>query len=613
MASFCGPYGQKPDGYCQGLFQVGGDSTIGKQVPEYNELTKGTHGYNVDYAQFSPNFGIAWRPNVQSGFLRTILGDPEQATLRFGFSIGFNQPSVGTGVYGGNPGRSISASRNNNGSNYLLVGPGETWPVLYRDTSRLGAPSGIDELSPAYPIYAVAGNDLNLYDPALKTPYTRSYSVGFQRALGTNMAVEVRYVGTQSLRNWSTQDWNDFNIYETGFLDEFKKAQSNLRRTVEAGLCASSATCSFGYRGEGTGTVPLPIYLGYLTGSKDINNPAAYVATSFTNTTFLGRLNMFQPSVNNAASDLHTTARLANGITAGFPQNFWRMNPAVGTGSANMTMNAGSNSRYDSYVIELRRRLSKGLFFTGSWTQAWRYSEVQNIPLRDTDRITVRQTGEVPWAFKLTANYDVPVGRGRRYQPDANAWLNGVIGDWSVNITGRVQDGALLTTTGITLVGMTEKEMQKEYKMRTNPDTGIITMFPDDIIQNTRRAFTTSATSLSGYGALGAPTGRYMAPASSINCVQIFAGDCGQRNFYVSGPWFTRFDLNAKKTFPLGGTKSFVLQVDVLNVFDAVNFNPVFNPGSGETIFQVTSAYQDVSGTYDPGGRLMQLVFRINW
>ena len=88
--------------------------------------------------------------------------------------------------------------------------------------------------------------------------------------------------------------------------------------------------------------MPLPIYLGYLNGSKDINNPAAYTATNFTNTTFIGRLNMFQPNVSSAASNLHTTARLNNGILAGFPANFWRMNPAVGTGSANMTMNGGS-------------------------------------------------------------------------------------------------------------------------------------------------------------------------------------------------------------------------------------------------------------------------------
>jgi hypothetical protein len=608
MASFCGPYGQRADGYCQGLFQVGGNPTIGKQQPEFNALTKGTHGYNVDYNQYSPNVGIAWRPNVQAGFLRTMLGDPEQATLRAGFSIGFNQPSVGTGVYGNNPGRSVTASRNNTGSPYLLVGPGETWPVLFRDRNRLAPPSQLVSLSPAYPILATTGTSLNLYDPALKTPYTRSYSFGFQRGLGPDMAIEVRYVGTESKRNWATVDWNDYNIYETGFLDEFKLAQANLRANLNAGRGAS-----FAYFGPGTGTNPLPIYLGYLTGSGNVGSPGAYPAGSFTNTTFVGRLSQYQPAVFDAAEDLHTTARLANGLLAGFPANFWRMNPVIGTQSASMTMNAGSDSLYRSTVVEVRRRLSHGLHFSGSWTWAWRYTFPQNEFLRETPRVQVRSTNEVPWALKVTTNYDLPFGRGRTYLTDINSWLNGVVGGWAVNVTGRVQAGSLLTVTNSRLVGMSEKDLQDVYKLRTDPATGTIYILPDDIILNTRRAFSTSATSLDGYSSLGPPTGRYIAPASSPECIQLFPGDCAKRNIYLQGPNFTRFDLNAKKQFPLGGTRVFVLQVDVLNVFNNVNFNPVFNPGSGGGILQVNSAYQDVSGTYDPGGRLLQLVFRINW
>jgi hypothetical protein len=41
--------------------------------------------------------------------------------------------------------------------------------------------------------------------------------------------------------------------------------------------------------------------------------------------------------------------------------------------------------------------------------------------------------------------------------------------------------------------------------------------------------------------------------------------------------------------------------------------DPTANPGSGATIFQVGSAYQDTSNTFDPGGRLGQIVWRINW
>lgn len=60
------------------------------------------------------------------------------------------------------------------------------------------------------------------------------------------------------------------------------------------------------------------------------------------------------------------------------------------------------------------------------------------------------------------------------------------------------------------------------------------------------------------------------------------------------------------------------MRVDILNVFDNVNFNPVVqptpqnNPG-GATIFQATTAYRDPDNTFDPGGRIGQLGFRLNW
>jgi len=55
------------------------------------------------------------------------------------------------------------------------------------------------------------------------------------------------------------------------------------------------------------------------------------------------------------------------------------------------------------------------------------------------------------------------------------------------------------------------------------------------------------------------------------------------------------------------------VRFDLLIAFDAVNFDPVANPGTGATIFQVTTAYRDPSNTYDPGGRLGQVMIRFNW
>jgi hypothetical protein len=51
-------------------------------------------------------------------------------------------------------------------------------------------------------------------------------------------------------------------------------------------------------------------------------------------------------------------------------------------------------------------------------------------------------------------------------------------------------------------------------------------------------------------------------------------------------------------------------------VFDNINFTVTDasrTPGAGATIFQTNAAYTDVSNTFDPGGRLGQLVFRLNW
>ena len=81
----------------------------------------------------------------------------------------------------------------------------------------------------------------------------------------------------------------------------------------------------------------------------------------------------------------------------------------------------------------------------------------------------------------------------------------------------------------------------------------------------------------------------------------------------VRAPWFFRVDIGMTKRFPLKGASNVEVRVDVLNLFDTINFNPVANPGGGGTIFQVGSAYRDADNNFDPGGRLGQFSIRFNW
>jgi hypothetical protein len=108
--------------------------------------------------------------------------------------------------------------------------------------------------------------------------------------------VEIRYVGTRNLNGSATENWNEFNLVENNFLNEFRSAQANLQANMAAGRGASIA-----YMGPNTGTAPLPIYLAYFTGSKDSNNSAAYTGTNWSNNDY-GRMATYNPQPNLSAS-----------------------------------------------------------------------------------------------------------------------------------------------------------------------------------------------------------------------------------------------------------------------------------------------------------------------
>ena len=123
------------------------------------------------------------------------------------------------------------------------------------------------------------------------------------------MAVEVRYVGTRARELWDTLNYNEINIFDNGFIQEFRAAQANLRANVAAGL----ATQGFAYRGPGTGTVPLPIMFAYFQGAGDPTNAAAYTSTSFrTNNNFLTPLATYNPNPFTFAPNLYNNAAAAH-------------------------------------------------------------------------------------------------------------------------------------------------------------------------------------------------------------------------------------------------------------------------------------------------------------
>ena len=610
LADLCGMsgIGSGPGGRSCNLFQPGIQPAGAVTQPGYQRFEPGSKPVNTDWNNVGPNVGLAWRPNVQNGWLRSLLGDPELATLRGGYSMtfGFERMERFTALYGGNPGGTTVATRN-----YGTGFPIGAAPLLLRESNRLGPPAFQTE--PVYPILATTANSVNIFDPNIKTPYVHQYSAGFQRSLGGDMAFEIRYIGNRNKNAWTNENWNaEETIFENGFLNEFKLAQANLAANVAQGRGAN-----FRYFGPGTGTSPLPTYLAYFSGlpSSRATDPTAYSSGNFANSAWTGHLGYYEPDPRDAANDLHgTVAFRTNAINAGLAPNFFVMNPAIT--NANITRSL-AGTKYDALQIDVRRRFSQGFLINANYT----YSKAQGSSLQSLrfDRIYLLNQGQnndIPHAFKTQWTWQIPVGRDRRFGSGMNSVLNAVLGNWEFSGTGRLQR-ELFDMSGVKIVGMSKDELQKNFKIRRDvSSTGTTTVFsfPQDIIDNTRRAFNTDPTSPTGYGGDGPPTGRYIAPASDPSCIAIYAGDCGApRQILLLGPMFSRWDMRVNKRFPFGQKAAFELSIEMLNVFDNINFNHAATPGGGNGTFQVTSAYTDINTTADPGGRIGQIQWRISW
>jgi hypothetical protein len=210
----------------------------------------------------------------------------------------------------------------------------------------------------------------------------------------------------------------------------------------------------------------------------------------------------------------------------------------------------------------------------------------------------------------------LPVGRGLWLLKDANGLVDRLAGGWAIHGQARIQSGSTFSFGNVQLVGMTKNDLQKSIKIRQDP-SGAVFYLPDDIIQNTIKAFNAG---VSGYTA-GTPSGRFIAPASSNGCLQSYVGQCGFSNLILYGPHLTRFDISLVKKTKITERMNIEMRGEFLNAFNNINFkvgsqsSEVSNVAgfSGSTFGQTFAAYQDLSTTNDPGGRMVQLVLRINF
>ena len=641
QTSFAGLFGESGEG---NLFKPG---TLTGTPTTYTQFQQGSSTWKTQYGNFAPSFGFSWSPNFTNGMLRKLTGDSGQTVLRGGFSMAYVREGTNTflSIMAANPGQTISATQNISGTPF---------PLTFGNLFRNGLPAGPANLpsSPTYPNTGTITDSANAFLPDLKTGYVESWSMGIQREIDKDNVFEVRYVGNRGHKLWRQTDLNELNVFENGFLNEFKLAQANTLNNLSAGRGFTMR-----YFGPGTNTVPLPTLFKFFQSTtvvpigggpavaSDVNNTLHYASSLWSNTTLLGFLNPLNPNpgfgrcCGGFAGTLTSTTNEAtfnpNRTAWGVPYNFFIVNQGKRGGS--FLIDNNNQTWYDAVTVEYRRRMAQGLLIQANYTfgkalvNGYASSSVvfdQPATLRDFHLRKGVAPFDITQAVKTNFIYELPFGRGKMFMSDAHGLWNGLLGDWALNGNVRIQSGSPFSLGNVQVVGMSKKDLQNAvgiYRSQPNSDgtanTREVYVLPLDIRLNTFKAFNTSFTSAGAVYTQGAPSGRFIAPAGFANCAQGYTGQCGFNNLVLKGPAFFRFDLSLAKKIRFTESINLELRAEALNAFNNINWlvgsagNDVNTlGGTGAATFgRFTAAYQDISTTNDPGGRLIQIVMRLNF
>ncbi|MBS1825506.1 MAG: carboxypeptidase regulatory-like domain-containing protein [Acidobacteria bacterium] len=585
-------------------------------VPSFNPIRAGEGAYRTYWGNVQPSLGLVYKVAELPGPLAWISGKGGRAVLRGGYSIATIREGMNTfvNILGSNQGRTLSLTIDPNNFPTEFGPPGS---VHFADGRY---PARAFQQNPQFPLPVLSGNSVNEFDDNLRMGYVQSWSLSLQREIGQDTVVDLRYVGNHGTGLWRQVNLNEVNIVENGFLNEFQAAANNLqinRRT-------NPASNDFSNRGL-AGQAPIPMLLTSTQLTSDVN---------IANQLIRGEAGALAQSIAT------NSARMQRLIDAGFPPNLFLVNPTVGGGGAFLMTNGG-HSTYNAFQAEVRRRMRHGLMLQGSYAFAKALSNMLAsssavFSQPTTFRNSKLDKGPSPWDLRhgIKANwiYELPIGPGRHFASTGPAFLRKTLEGWELAGVTRLQSGSPFylrsgrqtfntasgqsssADSGVILSGITRRELQQLVSIRQVPNASptqntIVYFLPQSIIDNTLAAFEVGGRTLNDLDR----NKPYIGPPTN-------AGQLGQRIF-LYGVWQHYWDFSVIKKTSLGEGRNIEFRAQFLNALNATNFlmgaaaNEVNTTAIGSSFGQTTSAFRDftVSGTNNPGGRLIEFVLRFNF
>jgi hypothetical protein len=555
------------------------------------QLIARVHQYNASWINPEPAIAVAWAPEGGSGFLGKLIGSGK-TVIRAGYSLrAYNEGQQNFWAFGSSSGGYFYQRNTLTSTNTVSVGnflPGSIQfgnikqpltPLTSGELPQfLTTPQNyLTQLSQA----SVFPTSLWGFNPNIRSPYVEERNIGIQRQIGPSSAIEVRYVGNLGMHSWLSYNLNEVNIYENGFLSEFKNAQNNLAINVANGK--GNTFVNNGLAGQ----TPLPIFaaaFGTTTGTN--YSTAAYItnlqqgaAGSLANT--ISGNSQFLCNMYGTALSACTLRGITPGA-GGYPINFWRVNPMAGGNAINYADSSGK-SNYNGLQIEFRQRPMHGMQFNANYTYSKGFSlATQNAIQAQGSAIyyTARnyQLNYTPSSFDIrnvihiSGTYDLPFGKGRAYL-NHNKAADLVIGGWTLGTITTFQTGTPVVVNG-------------GYGTMNQADPGII--FQNGVTQR-------EVQSTMGIFNTGGPWKYYINPkyiasngiATSDMAPENIPGQYGYHPLLWGPHWFN-MDISLNKSFPIRERFRMTLQSEFLNVMNHPTFGPVTNGTSAVNVQSLT-------------------------
>jgi hypothetical protein len=536
----------------------------------------GTNFFGWDYDNIAPVVSFAWSPNFKNRFLGSMLPGEGRTVIRGGYRLSYvndefvraadnaliGNAGLTTGLTTGTiPGGGARFS-----NRPTFTPPALVVPRTYAQNNAVAANFGT--------VFAV--------DPDLAVPAWHEFSVGVQREIGFQTALEVRYVHARSNNLVRGLDFNQVKI-SGPFLADFNRARNNiaLYGNAQVNCTVSAAT-------------PLCQPLQVLNQAPFFSSPvigATQNPLQFSNT--------LNPIIAGTPGELAfvylSTFRIGNSVLLNNPN----------TGVVDLLTN-DAKSRYNALQVELRRRFSQGLTFQSNYTFAKLLTDapgtgqtrfeprIDNADPRYEFGIGDQDTTHI---INFNAIYELPFGRGKPFGRDVNGFVDRLIGGWQLTSIIKATSGApfsitdprgTLNRTGRsgrqTAVTNLTKDQVKALLGTFRTPCGIFFINPEVInldlaacnngVIAPRQPGTTAGVASLGFNPISGTAGS--------NLPQTFPGQVffnaapGQKGNmelnFLSGPWFMNVDASIIKNIAFTERMRVQFRAEAFNLFNSANF-----------------------------------------